>query len=331
MEAVIARGIQSLIALAGAYLVSLWFVLVIWTYRDIETRSKNVLTQVFSTLLVILFYIPGVLLYMILRPKETLDSVYQRSLEEEYLLQDLEELPLCLSCQRYVEDDFILCPHCHTTLREPCVTCNRLVHLKWSLCPYCGTEQSVKVAAEQEKVVAPAARWRSALPSVPRRRSVPTLVPRPATAMPDVAHSSSPVATPDHREIVAAVAEHSQSRALTVVRGADPNQSPVRLFDRQKTRAAASRNGSDNSVAGYTNGNAYGQSNGKGQSNGHAHGNGNGHHASNGSSVSYVIESQNGNGAHAANGHAESAADVAPSKRFKKREKVGAGAEREGG
>ena len=36
------------------------------------------------------FFVPGVLLYMMLRPKETLDLTFQRSLEEEYLLQDIE-------------------------------------------------------------------------------------------------------------------------------------------------------------------------------------------------------------------------------------------------
>lgn len=319
MEAVIARGIQALIALAGAYLVALWFVLVVWTYRDIETRSKNVLTQIFSTLLVVLFYIPGVLLYMILRPKDTLDSVYQRSLEEEYLLQDLEELPLCLSCQRYVEDDFILCPHCHTTLREPCVSCGRLVHLKWSLCPYCGTEQSKKVAAEQEKVSAPAARWRSALPSVPRRRVAPTPLPRPAVSTSDVARVETPVTA--ERGLVAAV-EPELAPALTVVRASVENQTPVRLFDRRKTRETA-RNGSDHSLVGYTNGHSNG--------NGHANGNGNrnGTHAVNSQHGPYLIESQNGNGTSTTNGHTDET-DVAAPKRSRKREKVGAGAARDG-
>src|SRR6476660_6879169 len=131
MEAVVARGVQVLLALGGAYLLALWFVLIVWTFRDIEPRSRSVITQVFSTVLVVLFYVPGVLLYMILRPKETLDSAFQKSLEEEYLLQDLEELPVCQTCQRYVEDDFVLCPHCHTKLRDECVSCGRLVHLSW--------------------------------------------------------------------------------------------------------------------------------------------------------------------------------------------------------
>ena len=59
MEAVIARSLQVFITLLGAYFVALWFVLIVWTYRDIESRSKNVIAQVFSTLLVVLFSIPS--------------------------------------------------------------------------------------------------------------------------------------------------------------------------------------------------------------------------------------------------------------------------------
>lgn len=140
-EAIVARVLQILLALGGAYLIALWFVLVVWTFRDIESRSKNVVTQIASTMLVVLFYVPGFLLYWLLRPKETLDEAYQRSLEEEYLLQDLQELPLCPSCHHYVEDDYQICPHCNTQLKDHCPSCSRLVDLQWSICPYCAAPQ----------------------------------------------------------------------------------------------------------------------------------------------------------------------------------------------
>ena len=114
IEGIIARSLQVLIALGGAYLIASWFVLIVWTYRDIEARSKNVVTQVFSTLLSVFFWVPGVLLYTLLRPKETLDEVYQKSLEEEYLLQDLQEVPLCPNCNHFISDEWQICPHCNT-------------------------------------------------------------------------------------------------------------------------------------------------------------------------------------------------------------------------
>jgi RNA polymerase subunit RPABC4/transcription elongation factor Spt4 len=195
------RAAQVLVALAGAYLVVLWFALIVWTFRDIEGRSRSVFTQVFSTLLSVLFFVPGVLLYLLLRPKETLDEAFQRSLEEEYLLQDLEELPHCPACHRYVEDDFVLCPHCHAQLREACTNCERLVDLRWPLCPYCGVVQS-EHAESADQVEPPAARWTA--PGLRRRRAVEGAT-RPQPLAPGSAEEG--------REVAAAIALAEVSRA----------------------------------------------------------------------------------------------------------------------
>ena len=163
MEATIARTLQVLIALSGAYLAALWVVLIVWTYRDAESRSRNVVTQVFSTMLTALFFVPGVLLYMMLRPKETLDSTFQRSLEEEYLLQDLEANVACPHCNRAVSDEYVVCPHCHNKLKEACASCGRDVDVRWSLCPYCGHEKGVPLA-EIRPVIQPIERFVQSTP-----------------------------------------------------------------------------------------------------------------------------------------------------------------------
>ncbi|CCF83338.1 double zinc ribbon domain-containing protein [Nitrolancea hollandica] len=139
MEALLARGVQLFIALVGAYFLALWFALAVWTFQDIQSRSRSAMAQIFSTLVVVLLPIAGVLIYLILRPSETLEESFQRSLEEEYLLQDLEEYPFCPKCRRPVRDDFAWCPSCRNELREPCSNCGRLVDLRWSACAYCGT------------------------------------------------------------------------------------------------------------------------------------------------------------------------------------------------
>ncbi len=144
MESTIARSLQVLIALSGAYLLALWVVLVVWTYRDIESRSRSVVTQVFSTMLSALFFVPGVLLYMMLRPKESLDMTFQRSLEEEYLLQDIESTTSCFSCHRTIGEDYVICPHCHTHLQEPCTNCGRTFDVRWSVCPFCAHEKGAQ-------------------------------------------------------------------------------------------------------------------------------------------------------------------------------------------
>jgi RNA polymerase subunit RPABC4/transcription elongation factor Spt4 len=128
-----------LTAFGGAFLAALWIALVIWTYRDIRSRTRDPLVQVLSTLLVAVLNIPGVLVYLILRPPRTLEEEYQRTLEEEALLQALEDLPLCPGCERRVKDDWQVCPNCHTKLKKACHNCGKLMELAWNICPFCGT------------------------------------------------------------------------------------------------------------------------------------------------------------------------------------------------
>ncbi|RIK47299.1 MAG: zinc ribbon domain-containing protein [Chloroflexi bacterium] len=134
----IARLVQGFIAFGLAYTVALWIALVLWTWRDIAARSSSPFVQVFSTLIVLLFFAPGAVIYLMLRPRETLDEAYQRSVAEEYLVQDLEEFPACPACRRPVRDDFAYCPHCRLELRRTCPDCGRLADLSWEICAYCG-------------------------------------------------------------------------------------------------------------------------------------------------------------------------------------------------
>jgi RNA polymerase subunit RPABC4/transcription elongation factor Spt4 len=128
-----------LTAFGGAFVVALWISLVIWTYRDIRRRSRDPLVQILSALLVAVLNLPGVIVYLILRPGRTLEDEYQHTLEEESLLQSLEELPLCPGCERRVKEDWQICPNCHTKLKKACHHCSRLMELPWNICPYCGT------------------------------------------------------------------------------------------------------------------------------------------------------------------------------------------------
>ena len=216
---VLARSAQIVVALIGAYVAVLYFVSIVWAYRDIEARSRSVVTQIFSTLLVVLFPFLGIPLYLVLRPKETLDSSFQKSLEEEYLLQDLEELPLCPSCHHYVAEDFVLCPHCHTQLRDNCANCDRLVDLRWTLCPYCAATQAGHAAAEQ--VEAPAARWSRPAAAATPAGTVPA-TPRVAATVGELVGQRAP--------------GRSESGRLTVVGGRSHRPSEPAETDDQPRR-----------------------------------------------------------------------------------------------
>jgi len=142
----LATIIQVVLALVGAYAAAFWFCLVVWTFRDIQKRSRDALVQVLATALVLLFNVPGLILYTILRPPETLAESYARSLEEESLIQDIEERQSCPSCKRRVQSDFVVCPTCRAQLKRPCSHCNHLLQLGWRVCPYCGEDVAPEAA-----------------------------------------------------------------------------------------------------------------------------------------------------------------------------------------
>ena len=125
----------------AAFLLALWVSLVIWTYRDIRNRSRDNLVQILSTVLVGLLNLPGILVYLVLRPPRTLEDEYQRTLEEEALLAAIEDQLLCPGCERRVKNDWMLCPNCQTKLKKNCHNCNALMELPWNICPHCATPE----------------------------------------------------------------------------------------------------------------------------------------------------------------------------------------------
>jgi RNA polymerase subunit RPABC4/transcription elongation factor Spt4 len=130
---------QIMTAWAGAFIAALWLSLVFWTYRDIKTRARDPLSRVLAVLVVAVLFLPGIVIYLILRPKHTMEEEYQHTLEEEALLQAIEESPLCPGCGRRIDEHWSICPNCHTKLRKNCHHCGKLMELPWNICPYCGT------------------------------------------------------------------------------------------------------------------------------------------------------------------------------------------------
>lgn len=128
-----------LAAWGGAFIAALWLALIVWTYRDIQRRARDPLSRILAVLVVAVLFLPGIVIYLILRPARTLDEEYQHSLEEEALLQSIEGSALCPGCGRRIRDQWIVCPNCHTKLKKACRNCGKLMELPWNLCPYCAT------------------------------------------------------------------------------------------------------------------------------------------------------------------------------------------------
>jgi RNA polymerase subunit RPABC4/transcription elongation factor Spt4 len=134
----IGKILLAIVAFISAFTAAFWMSLIIWTFRDMRLRSRDIFAQLLATLVVLIFGPLGLLIYLILRPQETLSEAYARTLEEEALLQDItQEQPVCPECKRRIEPDFIICPACHTELRKACPHCGRLMLMRWDICPYC--------------------------------------------------------------------------------------------------------------------------------------------------------------------------------------------------
>lgn len=125
--------------ICGAVTIAVLGGIAIWTFRDIRARSRDVLAQILATLMVLMLPGVGLVVYLMLRPRETLDEAYEHSLEQEALLQAIEEPEECPGCGQRVEMTFLYCPDCHTRLKKACSECNKPLRLHWSICPYCGS------------------------------------------------------------------------------------------------------------------------------------------------------------------------------------------------
>jgi hypothetical protein len=138
--------IRVVAAVAGAYWAILWLSAIVWTYRDVKDRSTDSTSQVVAVFLVLVFNIPGLFLYLILRPPLTMADAYERNLETEAILHEVGEVRACPSCKGRVEPEFFFCPHCAAALREPCHACGKPLNLSWQACPYCGKRRLTRAA-----------------------------------------------------------------------------------------------------------------------------------------------------------------------------------------
>jgi predicted RNA-binding Zn-ribbon protein involved in translation (DUF1610 family) len=143
-------GVRIGLIVAVAYLVLLWLASALWAFVDMRRRTRSVVMPYATAGLVIIaspvLFPLAVLLHVIVRPRET---VVDRRLERlrDSALEAEVDVPLCPSCRRPIEDDWLVCPACRVTLAHRCEHCRRAVAAEWDACPWCGTSFAPPVEA----------------------------------------------------------------------------------------------------------------------------------------------------------------------------------------
>ena len=131
-------------------LVVFWIVVLYWVWLDSGERTSNKLVRFSYILLVAVLNIVGWIIYLIIRPTQTIEEIYWSDLERRYLKYETAELGDCTKCGRQLYPGFVFCPHCRERIKKKCPECKVSVERKSKFCPYCGTAIKKRLTPEQE-------------------------------------------------------------------------------------------------------------------------------------------------------------------------------------
>ena len=144
-------------------LVVLYVLSIVWVIRDAYMRG----THWYVWGIVALVPLVGVIAYCLLRPPLLQIDRDEQELEVALKQRELMKYGECANCGYPVESDYVLCPNCHTRLKNLCPSCHHALEPAWTvLCHAGGAEPQWRI--EPASPPAPAAGFRSAGPGSPR-------------------------------------------------------------------------------------------------------------------------------------------------------------------
>jgi RNA polymerase subunit RPABC4/transcription elongation factor Spt4 len=234
-EIVAGEAFQAVIYVIVAYIALIWLASAFWAYRDMRLRSASAITPYVAAVAIIVFtpvfFLFGLLIYRIVRPKETIAEVNERALAEEAMLAEVATHAQCANCSRPVHEDWIICPTCRNRLRRVCPNCEHLIELDWTLCAWCGKDFERPEApgtAPFMPTARPAPRPQQPAPRLPvRPPPPPPLVAQPAPAptapAPGDAAQSNPVPPKQPQTSSAPAPRSSRSSSSTPAAGQPPS------------------------------------------------------------------------------------------------------------
>jgi hypothetical protein len=126
--------------LTAFFFIVLWLATAFWVYKDARRRIEDPWLVAMATVLGLVPPFVGPIVFLFLRPPESIEDREDRELENRALEGRLDALDLrCPVCRGQVESSFLVCPVCTTRLKRACASCESPLEPIWQVCPYCAT------------------------------------------------------------------------------------------------------------------------------------------------------------------------------------------------
>lgn len=137
--------------LFGLALLVFWIVVLYWVWLDSGDRTSSKKMRFAYVLLVALLLIAGLIIYLLIRPSQTIEEIYWADLERRYLKYETAELGDCPRCGTQLFPGFTYCPNCRLVLKVKCPSCQIEMDKHYKYCPSCGNEMRKRSVSVDEK------------------------------------------------------------------------------------------------------------------------------------------------------------------------------------
>ena len=134
----------------GVIILLFWLVIIGWVWIDSGERTSKTSIRVVYLLLVIFLNIPGLIIYLIVRPSETIEQIYWADLERRYLKYETAELGDCSKCGSQLLPGYVHCSNCGNEIKRRCPKCGVLINKDHKFCENCGTQLRERAIAEEQ-------------------------------------------------------------------------------------------------------------------------------------------------------------------------------------
>lgn len=118
--------------------VIFWIVVLDWVWLDAGERTSKKSSRIIYLLIVFFLNVFGWIIYLIIRPSQTIEQIYWADLERRYLKYETSELGDCSKCGTQLYPGYTFCPTCGLDIKVKCKACSVYLEKNSEYCPYCG-------------------------------------------------------------------------------------------------------------------------------------------------------------------------------------------------